>query len=63
MTKIDLNKEIEYVIQLGNIRLTAYLHNSKTVISAVAVENNEFIIIQPVSSNKVLIKSDITIIR
>lgn len=63
MTKIDLNKEVEYVIQLGNIRLTAYLHNSKTVISAVAVDNNEFIIVQPVSSNKIIIKSDNTILR
>lgn len=62
MTKIDLN-ETEYIIQLGNIRLTASLYKGQTIIHAVTVENNEFIIVQPVTSNKIVIKSDTSIFR
>lgn len=48
----------EFVIELGSIRLTAYLKNGKTTIVATVLHNGEFIQIQPVSANQVIIKAD-----
>ncbi len=64
MEKIKLqerNDHCNYVIEIGDIRLTAYLNDGKTVIIANAIANKDYILVQPDSANQIIIKAGQTI--
>jgi hypothetical protein len=61
--KIELgDKDHILPVQLGSVRISAYLEDGKTVLIITALNNADFIHIQPSSSNQVALKTNYNLI-
>lgn len=61
MIELTTKDENSYTIEIGSMRLTAYLKDGKTTITANCLNGADFMIVQPVSGNKVILQAGKTI--
>lgn len=61
MIELTTKDENSYTIEIGSMRLTAYLKDGKTTITANCLNGADFMIVQPVSGNKIILQAGKTI--